>query len=735
MVGISSGDWKAEIHLSNRLAQLKAVCKHFELQSTHVDWARLHPSRNVFSVFAISRRSWSWKYWVQQLPNPSRMRTVNQRPNFAEPSITGGAGQAQPDALSLSTLVPCLHQLSSQSRCTQKCWNSTEFRDTNNQLWLLLCQICARRSWPKGHFVHHVPYHDWLHGRLHPCHASSKQEPGSGVVGFLPVDGPCGHYFEMWQWTGLVQLLRMTVNARLSMGLATRASTPMAYSHSNSLVENTVGRAHALAGSLMFAMREKTGIQFSTNSAWWSSALRHACWILNRFVTTKAMTVYEVAFGKPYEGALCEFGEPVFGYARSSVKTQVNASAPGSACCLLERLSLRTYTFSTMVTCLFWQGVCAELQHHGRVTFQSTSTLHAGHGTTSLYMVVEWFQWTPSNQRLVHCCKLWPTTRCHRTLRVFRWRGWAGETKVHRRAGGVTSLLSKLCFGGGETAKGSLIWTHLMRGRESKTTRILAGRFSRAERRRQRARIHLDDAALTMKTQVRSYNALRKVIPYVEKAPTEDQLDTFVCRWVRKMWRTGEPLSTIGDGLSAIHFYQPWTRRRLPHAWKLFAVWRKIEIPSRAPPITWELISSMAAHEWQQKNFEMAVILLVAFHCLLRTGEFLSITAADVSLGENTGLISLKGTKAGLRHNADEAISVTNDLVLEFLRALIRAREDLNATALPLWNGTAAQFRSRFKFLCSLMGLEKHQFRPYRTAFAEVVLRLFFNKPSQWKLL
>ena len=78
----------------------------------------------------------------------------------------------------------------------------------------------------------------------------------------------------------------------------------MAYSHSNSLVENTVGGARALAGSLMFAMSEKTGIQFSTNSAWWSWALRHACWILNRFVTTKAMTAYEVAFGK-YMKAPC----------------------------------------------------------------------------------------------------------------------------------------------------------------------------------------------------------------------------------------------------------------------------------------------------------------------------------------------------------------------------------------------------------------------------------------------
>ena len=119
----------------------------------------------------------------------------------------------------------------------------------------------------------------------------------------------------------LVQVLRMTVNARLSMGLPTKASTPMAYSHSNSLVENMVGRARALAGSLMFALSEKVGVTFSSNSAWWSWALRHACWILNRFGATKAITPYELAFGREYAGALCEFGEPVFGYHRQMAKS------------------------------------------------------------------------------------------------------------------------------------------------------------------------------------------------------------------------------------------------------------------------------------------------------------------------------------------------------------------------------------------------------------------------------
>lgn len=39
------------------------------------------------------------------------------------------------------------------------------------------------------------------------------------------------------------------------------------------------------------------------------------------------MTAYEVAFGKEYKGAMCKFGEPVFGYARSSAKTSAKASA------------------------------------------------------------------------------------------------------------------------------------------------------------------------------------------------------------------------------------------------------------------------------------------------------------------------------------------------------------------------------------------------------------------------
>ena len=47
------------------------------------------------------------------------------------------------------------------------------------------------------------------------------------------------------------QVQERAVRARQSMGLATHSKTPAAYTHGNSLCENTVGRVRDLAGTLM----------------------------------------------------------------------------------------------------------------------------------------------------------------------------------------------------------------------------------------------------------------------------------------------------------------------------------------------------------------------------------------------------------------------------------------------------------------------------------------------------
>lgn len=242
---------------------------------------------------------------------------------------------------------------------------------------------------------------------------------------------------------------------------------------------------------------------------------------------------------------------------------------------------------------------------------------------------------------------------------------------------------------------------------------ILAGRFSRAEKVRQRAHIDLDDAALTPKTRSRYYVALRKLLPYIEKAQRKGDLDPLACCWIRRMWKQGEPLLTIGDGLSALHFEQPWTKRQLPHAWKLFSIWRKLEVPCRAPPLTLRITRSLAAFAMHEGKLELATCLLLAFHCLLRTGEIFKLYFSDFTLSPTSGLVSLKNTKTGQRHGVHEALAITDMPTLECLLALRAVRRDLRQEALPLWSGSGGQFRQQFSRLCEIFGLQEHQFRPY----------------------
>ena len=160
-------------------------------------------------------------------------------------------------------------------------------------------------------------------GYLHAVPLRSKNQWNLMVRELLGFAGIVGHselVFMCDNEPTLLQLQRMTVNARLSMGLPTRKTNPPPYSHGNSLVENAVGRIRPLAGTLIHFLSEQVGMEFSTNSPFWSWAFRHACFLLNRFNPTRGATAYELLYNKAYGGKVCNFGEPVFGFANVSGK-------------------------------------------------------------------------------------------------------------------------------------------------------------------------------------------------------------------------------------------------------------------------------------------------------------------------------------------------------------------------------------------------------------------------------
>ena len=230
--------------------------------------------------------------------------------------------------------------------------------------------------------------------------------------------------------------------------------------------------------------------------------------------------------------------------------------------------------------------------------------------------------------------------------------------------------------------------------------RLLAGRQTRAEKVKQRSKIDLESSSLADKTKARYFYALNKLQPWLERVDDLVSLDELCCDWVTRMWKKGEPLLVVGDGLSALHFFQPFTKRHIPHAWKLFATWRKIEFPSRAPPLTEQLVRSMSNYELEHGNVQMATLLVLGFHALLRTGEILGVRAADILMGKDAAIVRLRSTKTSSRFAAHDAISITDPIVLELLNHLCQLRRESHCEQLPLWNGTAQSFRVRFSKLC-----------------------------------
>ena len=109
------------------------------------------------------------------------------------------------------------------------------------------------------------------------------------------------------------------------MGLKTTMSSSVAHDHGNSLAENGIARVRQLACSLMHQLQQKLGVMLSTGNAMWTWALRHSAWLISRFSVQRGATPYELAYGRCFEGPLCEFGEPVYGFIHGSHRSKTAA--------------------------------------------------------------------------------------------------------------------------------------------------------------------------------------------------------------------------------------------------------------------------------------------------------------------------------------------------------------------------------------------------------------------------
>eukprot|EP00435_Cladocopium_sp_Y103_P006378 s1629_g2.t1 len=247
-------------------------------------------------------------------------------------------------------------------------------------------------------------------------------------------------------------------------------------------------------------------------------------------------------------------------------------------------------------------------------------------------------------------------------------------------------------------------------------TSAWAGHGSRADRRRARENICLGDAGVIESTLTRYYYAVSRLAPLLEMVQSEYELDEMLSEWIQQEFEDGCPLHLVGDALFGLHHLDPYTRKKIPRSWsswKLYGIWRKFEVPCRAPPLPQDIALAMAGWCLSRDELVMAALILLGFHALLRTGEILQIRPCDFIMGAPHGLVSLPSSKSEVRNNVRESVSLHDPCTVDIVRAMLELQQERWLEAFPCWDHSGIAFRTLFRKILEELHLSDMGFRPY----------------------
>jgi integrase len=184
------------------------------------------------------------------------------------------------------------------------------------------------------------------------------------------------------------------------------------------------------------------------------------------------------------------------------------------------------------------------------------------------------------------------------------------------------------------------------------------------------------------------------------------ELDRILLSYITELQRCGRPVSLAVHTFCGIIMYRPNLRRRLPLSRAALNGWRVLKPSTQHPPLTWPLTCAIAYHMALNGHVRAAVGTVLAFDCLLRIGELISLRGRDVirsvlvdpELPRRT-LLRLTRTKTG----DNQSVKVTHAGV-ESLLSQLAAVTPRRARLLGM---DARQYRKLFKASCQSLGLSK----------------------------
>ena len=158
--------------------------------------------------------------------------------------------------------------------------------------------------------------------------------------------------------------------------------------------------------------------------------------------------------------------------------------------------------------------------------------------------------------------------------------------------------------------------------------------------------------------------------------------------------------------------FMPAVRGKTPGSSRLMKGWTKTELPERAPPLPTLFATAVAGAALRRQDLRLCVLILIAFHALLRTGEFCRVQASHFVRPGKAGPIclTLSNTKSGIRRgDLAESVVLTDPVLIQYLHVLL-------SRIFPgehLWPKDSQSFRTQFRELCADAGLPPLPWRPY----------------------
>ena len=192
-------------------------------------------------------------------------------------------------------------------------------------------------------------------------------------------------------------------------------------------------------------------------------------------------------------------------------------------------------------------------------------------------------------------------------------------------------------------------------------------------------------------------------------AQTTAELDVQLCEWIEHCWSEGDSKSLAEDSISAAQWGLQ-QKKVFCGSWRLIGVWNKLELPCRAPAMPPEVLLGLAGYFVSIGRPDVTALLLIGFHCMLRTMEMLNIACNHLTMSNNLqGTILLPSTKMSKRRGGVETVYIEDPLTGVWA-AWAKSKTPPFGSLL---NGTVADFRRLFVQGLQYFGLTQLGFRLY----------------------